>query len=73
MLLVSGGLSSLLSLEPFLPPFPLLIFTPFFGPLFEISIPFGFKLDIVVIPKPPNPPPLGFRPLVSDPSGPFGK
>ena len=75
MLLVNGGLSSLLPFDPLLPPLPLLIVTPFFGPSFEISIPFVFELDIAVIPSPPSPPPLGLRPGVvdSDPSGPFGR
>ena len=73
MLLVSGGLSSLLPLDPLLPPLPLLIFTPFFCALFEISIPLGFELDTDVIASPPSTPPLCFRPPVSDPSGPFGK
>ena len=47
--------------------------TPFFGPFFEISIPFSLELDGVAIPNPPSPPPLGFRPPVSELSGPFGK
>lgn len=64
---------SLLPLDPLLPPLPLLIVTPFFCPFFEISIPFVFVLDKDVIPSPPSAPPLGFRPPVSEPSGPFGK